>query len=98
MAERFTYLRDATQLLNWAKDLVRTLNQFYASTTGVPSGLQAYWHEATPPLGWLASDGSSQLTTKYPTLFVAIAYTYGGSGANFNLPPAQTGKFPIIKV
>ena len=31
-------------------------------------------------------DGSSQSTATYPALFAAIGYTYGGSGATFNLP------------
>lgn len=31
-------------------------------------------------------DGSSKNTTTYASLFAAIGYTFGGSGANFNLP------------
>lgn len=36
--------------------------------------------------GWLVCDGRTVSATKYQKLFNAIAYTYGGSGANFRLP------------
>jgi microcystin-dependent protein len=41
-----------------------------------------------PPVdsGWLACDGSTLDTTTYSLLFAVIGYTYGGSGANFDLP------------
>lgn len=38
------------------------------------------------PAGWLLCDGASYAATDYPDLFAAIGYTYGGSGANFNVP------------
>ena len=44
----------------------------------------------TPPLGWLDCDGSSYLKSQYPNLFAAIGYTWGGSGANFNVPNMQS--------
>jgi hypothetical protein len=34
-------------------------------------------------------NGASLNTTTFATLFAAIAYTYGGAGANFNIPDAQ---------
>lgn len=40
----------------------------------------------TPPLGWIVCDGASWPTTTFPDLFAAIGYTWGGSGANFNVP------------
>jgi microcystin-dependent protein len=40
----------------------------------------------TTPTGWLLCDGTSYTTTTYPALFAAIQYTFGGSGANFNVP------------
>ena len=47
------------------------------------------------PANWLICDGSSLSTTgTYAGLFAQINYTYGGSGANFNLPNLQ-GVFPI---
>lgn len=36
--------------------------------------------------GRLLCDGSSYATALYPQLFALIGYTYGGSGANFNVP------------
>lgn len=47
-----------------------------------------------PDAGWLMCDGSSYATTTHPTLFAAIGYTYGGSGANFNVPDFK-GRMPI---
>ena len=41
---------------------------------------------ATPPTGWLICDGSSYSILAYPDLFANISYTYGNSGAVFNLP------------
>jgi microcystin-dependent protein len=43
----------------------------------------------TDHLGWLKCDGRSLDTTAYNLLFQVIGYTFGGSGANFNLPNAQ---------
>lgn len=56
---------------------------------GVPVGSGALWFTATPPANWLICDGSALDTTAYATLFAVIGYTYGGSGANFNLPNLQ---------
>jgi|694.fasta_scaffold04744_31 hypothetical protein len=41
---------------------------------------------AVAPKGWLACNGASVSTTTYSALFAKIAYTFGGSGANFTLP------------
>lgn len=35
---------------------------------------------------WLLCDGASVSTSTYPSLFAVIGYTYGGSGASFNVP------------
>jgi microcystin-dependent protein len=60
---------------------------FIATQAGSPIGSGALWFTAAPPANWLICDGSSLDTTTYATLFAVIGYTYGGSGANFNLPP-----------
>lgn len=38
------------------------------------------------PANWAFCNGQSLPTADYPQLFALIAYTYGGSGANFNVP------------
>jgi microcystin-dependent protein len=43
-----------------------------------------------PPEGYLWADGSSVSTTPYADLFAAIGYSYGGGGANFNVPNAMS--------
>lgn len=40
-------------------------------------------------LGWLRCDGRSVKKADFGILFGVIGYTFGGSGANFNLPNAQ---------
>jgi hypothetical protein len=42
----------------------------------------------------LLCDGSSKAVASYPYLFAVIGYTYGGSGANFNVPNL-VDRFPI---
>src|SRR5208283_5052784 len=49
---------------------------------------------ATAPSGFLNCDGASYPTASYPSLFSAIGYTFGGSGANFNVPN-MSGRVPI---
>lgn len=49
---------------------------------------------ATAPAGWVLADGASYTTAAQPALFAAIGYTYGGSGANFNVPNLK-GRVPV---
>jgi microcystin-dependent protein len=68
---------------------------FVNAQAGIPVGSGALWFTATPPANWLICDGSSLSTAApYDKLFAIIGYTYGGSGANFNLPNL-VDKFPI---
>jgi microcystin-dependent protein len=53
---------------------------------GVNTGIVVPWGSASIPTGFLLCDGTSYDTTTYAALFAVIAYTYGGSGANFNVP------------
>ena len=48
------------------------------------------------PSGWLYCDGSPLSTSTYADLFAAIGYTYGGSGASFNVPDLR-GRLPVGK-
>lgn len=57
-----------------------------ASSAVVPVGSTIVWHTATPPTNFLECDGASLATATYPALFAVLGYTYGGSGATFNLP------------
>ena len=66
---------------------------FANQQAGLPIGGGCLWFTATPPANFLIADGSSLDTTTYAKLFAVIGYTYGGSGANFNLPP-MIGAFP----
>jgi microcystin-dependent protein len=52
----------------------------------VPTGEIKLWPVSSPPSGHLLCDGSSLSTTTYAALFAVLGYTYGGSGAAFNLP------------
>lgn len=51
---------------------------------------------STAPTGKLLCDGASYAVADYPYLFAVIGYTYGGAGANFNVPNL-VDRFPIGK-
>ena len=53
---------------------------------GVNTGIVVPWGSASIPSGFLLCDGTSYATSAYAALFAIIGYTYGGSGANFNVP------------
>jgi microcystin-dependent protein len=68
-----------------------------ASGSGVVyTGIISAYGAATPPLGWLACDGSAIDRTVYSALFSIIGTTWGiGDGSTtFNIPNL-IGKFPI---
>jgi hypothetical protein len=44
------------------------------------------------PSGWIKCNGASLSTTTYGALFATIGYTFGGSGASFNVPDLR-GEF-----
>ena len=54
--------------------------------TNTPAGMISIHAGATSPTGWLLCDGTSYASASYTTLFNVIGYTFGGSGANFNVP------------
>jgi microcystin-dependent protein len=56
---------------------------------GVNTGIVVPWGSATIPTGFLECNGQSVSTTTYAALFAVVAYTYGGSGASFNVPDLQ---------
>ncbi len=53
---------------------------------GVNTGIVVPWGSAAIPSGFLLCDGQSVSTSTFAALFAVIAYTYGGSGGNFNVP------------
>ena len=54
--------------------------------SNTPAGSLMPFAGTTEPSGWFFCEGRSLSTTTYATLFAAIGYTYGGSGATFNIP------------
>lgn len=52
----------------------------------LPPGAVMWTTDSVAPNGYLIRDGSSVPVATYPDLFAVIGYTYGGAGANFNLP------------
>ena len=59
---------------------------FLTGIEGVNTGIVVPWGSASIPSGFLLCDGTSYATASYAALFAIIGYTYGGSGANFNVP------------
>ena len=54
--------------------------------TNTPTGMISIHSASVAPTGWLLCDGTSYDSASYTTLFNVIGYTFGGSGANFNVP------------
>jgi microcystin-dependent protein len=54
--------------------------------TNTPTGMISIHSGATAPTGWLLCDGTSYGSASYISLFSVVGYTFGGSGANFNVP------------
>ncbi|NIV28780.1 MAG: hypothetical protein GWN58_04475, partial [Anaerolineae bacterium] len=63
-------------------------------TNSPATGFMALWPTDTPPSGWVLCDGTSYSTASQPDLFAVVGYTYGGSGANFNVPDLR-GRMPL---
>ena len=59
------------------------------SIQGVNTGIVVPWGSASIPSGFLECNGQSVSTTTYAALFAVVGYTYGGSGASFNVPDLQ---------
>lgn len=57
-----------------------------AAAESLPAGTMLMWPLASAPNGFLIRDGSSIAVADFPDLFAVLGYTFGGSGANFNLP------------
>jgi microcystin-dependent protein len=58
-----------------------------------PPGYIGMFGMTSLPAGWLLCNGASVSTSTYAALFAAIGYSFGGTGASFNLPNFQ-GYFP----
>lgn len=72
----------------------QTANISSSGVVGLPPGLIFPYGGATAPVGYLFCRGQSLGTTQYAALFQAIQYSYGGSGASFNIPDLQ-GRVPV---
>lgn len=64
-------------------------NVTVATFAGFLPGMSVDYRGSSAPSGWLLEDGTSYPTSTYPALFAVIGYTYGGSGANFNVPDSR---------
>jgi hypothetical protein len=75
-----------------------TLNGFYYfngtkwDCVSTPAGTVTWFAGGTAPTGYLECNGQGLNTTTFAELFSAIGYTYGGSGATFNVPDLR-GEF-----
>lgn len=68
--------------------------------TGAPVGtIQMYGGNSVEPTGYIFCNGQSLATTgTWAALFAVIGYTYGGSGANFNLPNFHNGSYGVMPI
>ncbi len=87
------------EIWQWARRLITDLNtrDGVLQQAIVPPGMALIRRGSLPaPAGYVLEDGASYPIDRYPALFAAIGYTYGGAGANFNVP--NNGSSSIIKV
>jgi len=73
-------------MANYAQTAKNFSGAFMTGLAGVNTGLIIPWSAASIPSGFLECNGASVSTSTYAALFAVIGYTYGGSGASFNLP------------
>jgi microcystin-dependent protein len=73
-----------------------TANNFYArgnyyldNYVLIPPGTVIQSAAINAPEGWFDCDGRTLNVVEYSDLFNAIGYTYGGSGASFNIPDTR---------
>ncbi len=57
-----------------------------ALVVALPPGSILDYAGSSAPTGFVLADGTSYATAAQPGMFAAIGYTFGGSGANFNVP------------
>ena len=73
-------------MANYTETSKNFTGQFMTGIQGVNTGVVIPWSAASIPSGFLECNGQSISTSTYADLFAVIAYTYGGSGASFNVP------------
>ena len=73
-------------MANYAETKYNYDGAYLTNIQGVNTGIVVPWGTASIPSGFLLCDGTSYSTSTYAALFAVIAYTYGGSGANFLVP------------
>jgi microcystin-dependent protein len=56
------------------------------TTSWVPIGTVMFFAANAAPTGFVKANGAGLSTTTYANLFAVIGYTFGGSGATFNVP------------
>ena len=76
-------------MANYAQTSKNFTGQYMSGIQGINTGIIIPWGSTSVPSGFLECNGASVSTTTYAALFAVIGYTYGGSGANFNLPDLQ---------
>lgn len=89
MAYKFLTTNDLSlkSIWAWARQLVNDLNASQSASGQVtPAGIMSPWGGAAAPDGWVLCDGGQYSKDSQPSLFLAIGYTYGGSGDTFNVP------------
>jgi hypothetical protein len=72
--------------------------EVYITQSGIwdplyPPGSILLFARSSAPDGWIKANGAGVSTTTYAALFANIGYTFGGSGATFNVPDLR-GAFP----
>jgi microcystin-dependent protein len=89
MNSLITQLTNSTQFTTSVQNTFTTIinsNPVYFSDLTPIGYIQLYSSTTAPSSKWLRCDGASLSTTTYADLFALLGYSFGGAGANFNLP------------
>lgn len=70
----------ASRIRQFKRDVRERINE------NIPIGAIMEWFTETAPDGYLHCNGQSIAVSSYSDLFAIIGYSFGGSGANFNVP------------
>ena len=77
------YKKSTLEIMNRTNNLIRVGDLKYSS-------------RLTDDDKWFICDGRSLSVAQYPLLFAIIGYSFGGAGANFNLPDPRSRTLGLI--
>lgn len=85
----FKYFVNKTDFAEVVADTVTFTSATVTNLSGGRIGEIMFYVSVSTPSRWLTCHGQSLSTTTYSALYAVIGYSFGGAGANFNIPDAR---------